>query len=240
MHLDFNAKFRCLVNPPMQLKWRVLSYNLWPQDCLHGTEQPPAPAPCAAAPLHCLGTHSPPLPLLDFLCFGWICMLWWQDYFASADERESECSRRFTGIGIKWHTNLKLTMTVFVQSLKKPTQIIWELEMNVSEHFHSHRTILASCQLHILQKHLLLAQGKATTECSTHYWHYSPTVYGCLISGERFFSKQFSVKPWPSSYLVSLWLSPHRMSQSLKICSFNGWKDKSKSIVTFILQVEIY
>lgn len=137
---------------PQQLKWSVLSCNLWSHGCLYGTEWPPAPVPHAGTPLHSLGTHQPPAAPFRlsglWLDLGalWSC-IWWQylDCFASANERESKHFRRFTDIGIRWHTNLRLTMTVFMQSLENSTQIIWELKMNVSEHFHSRRTILASC-----------------------------------------------------------------------------------------------
>lgn len=147
MHLAFNPKFRCTVNSFL---------SSWNEASCPVISGPTAVYMALSGHQHqfpVLARTTPPLPLLDFLGFGWIwelCeapKLCWQhlDCFASANERESKCFGRFTAVGIRWHTNLKLTMTVFMQSLEKPTQIIWELKMNVSEHFHSHRTILASC-----------------------------------------------------------------------------------------------
>lgn len=155
IHLDFNAKFRCLVNSLLS------SWNGESCPVISGLTTVCMALSSRQHLLHVLWHPCTAWAPTTLLCpFQTFCALagsecsvqlrscsWWQelDCFASADERESECSRRFTGIQIKWHTNLKLTMTVFVQSLKKPTRIIWELKMNVSEHFHSHRTILASC-----------------------------------------------------------------------------------------------
>lgn len=199
MHLTFSDKFRCLVNSLLS------SWNGGSCPIISGPR-----TVCTA-----LSSHQHLLHVLRHPCTAWapppssapsgLSVLWLDlsalcsckelDCFASAAEREPECCRRLAGIGMKWHTNLKLTMTVFVQSHKKPTQIIWELKMNVSEHFHSHRTILASCWLHILQKHLLLAQGNATTECSAHYWHYSPAVLGALFQERDASQNSFQSNP---------------------------------------------